>query len=279
MSSAPEPPILSLAARPSPLASLGAFFDAARLAGLRLIDLALPALPGSIRTEAVVRAMSESGVSVRALWLPAVPAVRFAPDWSQATARLAGELVAATGAWTVILDRPHGSGVRRTRQARLLHACRGLVPPSARLTLALRPDELSGTREHLDGLTALRRMAEEWDLDLALDLDGRIDPTWEAEGAVSKLFPRLTAVRVGSLTSGSFDRGREKQSARVLAFLADLGYHGAVALVPKAPIWHLDRAAALAHSWLSTAQTVTARFDAIRGVPRPSRVRGIELPG
>jgi hypothetical protein len=279
MSSAPEPPILSLAARPSPLVGLGAYFEAAQLAGLRLLDLAPPVLPGAIRADSVARSVRETGVSVRALWLPPVPTVRFAPDRIQATAHLAGELVAATGAWAVIVERPHGSGVRRARQARLLRACRQLVPSSARLALALRPDELTGTREHLDELAALRRTAEEWDLDLALDLDGRIDPTWEAEGAVSKLFPRLTAVRVGSLESKSPDLGRERQSARVLAFLADLGYRGAIALVPRSPIWRPDRAAGLARSWLTTAQTAAARFDAVRGEPRHSRVGGLELPG
>ena len=45
-------------------------------------------------------------------------------------------------------------------------------------------------------LGALRHFAEEWDLGVALDLTGRLDPTWEAEAAVTRLGQRLQLLRV-----------------------------------------------------------------------------------
>ena len=59
---------------------------------------------------------------------------------------------------------------------------------------------------HPDRLVVLRRLAEEWDFDLALDLCGPIDPTWESEAAISKLMPRLTLVRIGPTESRPPDR-------------------------------------------------------------------------
>jgi hypothetical protein len=165
----------------------------------------------------------------------------------------------------------------------LLQAIREHVPPTARLTLALRPESLLGTREHLDELVALRRLAEEWDFDLALDLNGPIDPAWESEAAVSKILPRLTVVRLGPLASRPPGRGRERQTARVIAYLADLAYDETIAISAGVSFWRPDRTATLARSCQEACRAILTRYEAIHEEPSldtPSRPGpGIELPG
>ncbi len=82
---------------------------------------------------------------------------------------------------------------------------------------------------------ALRRTAEEWDFDLALDLCGGIDPRWEAEAAIQRVLPRLTLVRVGT-SGGDVSSGtRNRLTRRSLAYLLDQSYAGTLSLAPSVP--------------------------------------------
>ena len=264
MAASPDLPILSLATSASRLVGLGTLLQGAKLAGLGWVDLDLTGRERGLKVTTLTRAACESGVGIRAVWLPTATPSRFGLDRSTPLARLTGELIAGIGTQAVVLDRPHGTPTQRAHQSRLLQAIRTNVPRGARLTFAIRPHELDGTREHLVGLAALRRVAEEWDVDLALDLHGRIDPAWESEAAVSKLLPRLTVVRIGPFEARPLGRGRAKQTARVLAFLADLGFRGAIAIAPTAPVWRPDRAIHLARSCRDATEAILWRYEAVR---------------
>lgn len=87
---------------------------------------------------------------------------------------------------------------------------------SSRLLLGLGTSQLRGGRPHLVQLGALRHFAEEWDLGVALDLTGRLDPTWEAEAAVTRLGQRLQLLRVRDTAPSRIAVGLDRVACRAL---------------------------------------------------------------
>lgn len=113
----------------------------------------------------------------------------------------------------------------------LLRVVRGGTGANIRLAVGVRADR---TINSLTSTAHARRVAEEWDLDLALDLSGPIPPGWEAEAAVMRMLPRLTLVRLcGWLPGASADVNESptRIAARSIAMLADQGYAGLVSIV------------------------------------------------
>ena len=98
---------------------------------------------------------------------------------------------------------------------------------SVRFALGIRGSRIHRGHDQLVQLTALRHMAEEWDLDLALDLSGDVPHYLEAEAAVLRLLPRLTMVRIPTWVSRTGELSTDDPiSRRVVAILADQGYCG-----------------------------------------------------
>lgn len=88
---------------------------------------------------------------------------------------------------------------------------------------------------HLDLVANLRRMAEEWDLDLALDLTGEDIDAWEAEAALMRLFPRLSLVRIRPLQTEpgiGAQSSAERIGLRTITMLADQAYGGVISIAP-----------------------------------------------
>ena len=86
----------------------------------------------------------------------------------------------------------------------------------SRILLGLTTSQLRGGRPHLVQLGALRHFAEEWDLGVALDLTGRLDPTWEAEAAVTRLGQRLQLLRVRDSAPSRNAVGLDRVACRAL---------------------------------------------------------------
>ncbi len=86
----------------------------------------------------------------------------------------------------------------------------------SRLLLGLNTSQLRGGRPHLVQLGALRHFAEEWDIGVALDLTGRLDPTWEAEAAVTRLGQRLQLLRVRDTSPSRNAVGLDRVACRAL---------------------------------------------------------------
>ena len=95
---------------------------------------------------------------------------------------------------------------------------------------------LRGGRPHLVLLGAIRRFAEEWELDVALDLSGRFDPTWEAEAAVARLGDRLRVVRLPSSAPSRAAVGRDRVACRALYAALDRERPLEIALTSSAPV-------------------------------------------
>lgn len=114
--------------------------------------------------------------------------------------------------------------------------------------IGLTTSRLRGGRPHLVQLGALRRFAEEWDLGLALDLTGRLDPTWEAEAAVTRLGPRLRLIRVRDSAPSRTAVGLDRVACRAIHAALDREHPLTVALASSrtTPLPMTPRAAAAA---------------------------------
>ena len=262
----PTLPRIVLSTRTSRLVTVGALADTALAAGMDGLDLDLSGRlwpPGPAR---IAADLDDGDVSVEGVWVNRVvagPAV---------AARQRRALVAALatasscGAEGVVVE--HQGALDRwasaAQRALMPQVLRDAVDASgSRLVVALPANQLEGNRRHLTELTALRRTAEEWDFDLALDLLGPIDPRWEAEAAVARLVPRLRLIRVGPLDSRPAGRHRARITRRTLSAAADSGFHGAIA-VAVGPGWHAWWPGTLTRLCAETTARIRDRFALIR---------------
>jgi hypothetical protein len=108
-----------------------------------------------------------------------------------------------------------------------------------RLALEVRAETLLDERgPHLTRVANIRRVAEEWDLDIALDLGAGDLAGWETEAALMRLFPRLKLVRIGPMHGPG---GRHtvtpgaSVSMRTVKMLADQAFGGVISVLPKTP--------------------------------------------
>lgn len=132
---------------------------------------------------------------------------------------------------------------------------------------------LRGGRPHLVQLGAIRRFAEEWDVEIALDLTGRFDPTWEAEAAVARLGHRLSVVRLLSSAPSRGAIGRDRVACRALHAALDREerLEISIATVRAVPIPVTPRAAATAAAQASgyIAERLALHTQALReGIDR-----------
>lgn len=143
--------------------------------------------------------------------------------------------------------------IQRMRQAHLL------AGQQRRLLLAIRAPQLLGGRRHLADLTALRHLAEEWDLGIALDLVGNLDPTWEAEAAIVRLGNQLRLLRISTEATDRLAVGRSRVVARALGAALDLSVPPEIALLPTVPLIRAASARARAESTARAVAAIRAR--------------------
>lgn len=252
-------PRISVAVRSPRLARTESFLAAAERCYIPEIDLDLTGRRCGDPAK-LARDLAEASLAIRAIWLPDQHARRTGHRYERLP-DLVGRLADELRPGSVLIDRPHNRA--DARQASLLNDIRANIPPTTRIVYVIRPGSLAGTRDHLADLTALRRYAEEWDLELALDLHGPIDPKWEAEAAITKLRSRLSVVRFGPLASRPPGRGRERATARVIATLADGLFPGVIAISPQVRHARFPTTSALAGSIAETVGSLRSRFAAV----------------
>jgi len=100
------------------------------------------------------------------------------------------------------------------------------------IVLGLPSAALKGGRPHLVQLGGIRRLAEEWDLTVAIDLSGQFDPTWEAEAAVARLGERLGILRINASAASRAAVGRDRVACRALHAAMDRDHFLEVAVAP-----------------------------------------------
>jgi len=221
-------PILAFGASPGRFGSLGKSLHVAQHAGLLALDVDLRDVwfaPGS-GTQLIDAARHVT--RIRSIWLPADVTGMFSQKRQESFHDFLVQAKQDFGLRTLILPRgqdaqPDLSGIRDL--ARDISKQKTGTP--VRLAIGLRASDFRHDRWHLDQLTSIRRMAEEWELDLALDLTGNVSLAWEAEAAILRVFPRLVTVRLGQWRQedGTLLSSQSGQIAnRSIAMLIDQGY-------------------------------------------------------
>jgi hypothetical protein len=192
--------------------------------------------------------LDHGGIS--SVWVPAATS-----DYDD----LLGRMLVRRGSMAIV-EEEKGSTPNGRAQLAAAIRLRRLVQDEARIALAVRPRNPEAGRAHLARLSLLRNIAEEWDLDLALDLSGSVDWLWEAEAAVFRLSPRLRMLRINYPLPTLDAHTRTRLTQRTIAACVDAGFEGTIAIVCPMPIWRWRSLSALERSVSMAVERLSGRF-------------------
>lgn len=173
---------------------------------------------------------------------------------------------------TIAVDMPGNDEIQQGIMAHLDALADSLAGDDGRphVAIGLRSARLIGGRRHLAMLTAIRRLTEEWNLGIALDLTGAFDPQWEAEAAIVRLGKRLVLVRVGSRAIAPGPIDRDRVARRALRAAIERCPDVTVSIEPALPWWQVFSSSERGRSWLVSEERLRTWFS-----PLPAD----ELPG
>ena len=176
-----QAPRFAVSSRSSPLLAVDAFARAATGVAIDGVDLDLAG--PAMRRRFVMADRSPDLTNVVSVWLSPTPTSIDRVNWTD---------------WhphsgLVVIDEEKGKTPNSRSQLQMAIRMRERVPDTARVALAVRPRNPDGGRAHLARLSFLRCLAEEWDLDLALDLRGTTHQ--------QKVWRRLAAIPRGQVST------------------------------------------------------------------------------
>lgn len=156
----------------------------------------------------------------------------------------------------IVVRLPEFNGVHQD-QAAIIAAqeVARIAPWVAGIVTAVPARATDGGRAHLTRLRGLRRLAEEWDVRIALDLSQATDARWEAEAAIQIAGPRLSMLRIHVPIQEGMGRHSDVV-VRALRACADRDFRGTISIAPSTPYW-------LAWSSSALLRDLSANRDAI----------------
>ncbi len=172
-------------------------------------------------------------VRMRSIWVPGSITGLLADHRKSGLWDFLEHAAETMGLRTVVIPRSsetaHGEFLGAEIRKRMQSASHG----SVRLAIGVKGSNVYRGHDQLSQLQTLRHTAEEWDLDLALDLAGDVPHYLEAEAAILRLLPKLTLVRIPSWVSAAGELNtNDPISRRVVSILADQGYAGTISIIP-----------------------------------------------
>ena len=221
----------------------------------------------------------ELPVRVRSAWIPGAVTGTLAERRTKRLWSFLEYAVLQLGLRTVVVPRSieisHGAFLGAELRKRMTD----VAGTGVRIAIGVRASVIYRGHDQLAQLQTLRHTAEEWDLDIALDLSGQVPHYLEAEAAVMRLFPRLTLVRMPSwvLANGELNT-HDPISRRVVAALADQRYSQTISVIPSQPIAHLPftrRRPGMAEEWTRTM--IQDQYDRRLGLSSESTTPHSEL--
>lgn len=234
----PALPEITLSSTAVRLRRPSTIFRVSERTGIAGVDLDLSDSMVMGRTNDMASAVSRFNGTIHSVWMPRSthPVV-----WTGSNVHHeAMEVVQRTGA-RVVLRMPVAAHaeIKLAAITRLTETMRASLDGSARIMVALDRRWIIGGRAPLVQMTALRRLAEEWDFEIGLDLTGRLDPTWETEAAILRLGRRLVYLRIATLPAPHrVSNAHDRLTARALAASLESGSLQTVALAPASLPWH-----------------------------------------
>lgn len=269
-------PIVAMAGRPALSGDLRGLAALTQAAGFHAIDLDLTRsiIPPRWREPELEDVWT--GLRVRSCWLPATLSGPFARRRAAALLAFLRRARDEAGLRTVVLPRSaSGRGVPMAATVRELTT--GNAGTSLKLAIAVDAATLAASRSQRSAIQSIRRMAEEWDLEIALDLTVPTNTAWEAEAAVLRLLPRLRLVRLPCRTEDDVVDAGARIVARTVAMLADQGFTGTFGLMPPPATLLRPHLSKDAHQAIRGYQSIMARYERIeRDLAADPRLR--QLP-
>lgn len=257
-------PSITLSTSGSSIITMSALPAIVALSSLDGLDLDLSAGSMRLRPGAFAARAAEARVPIRSVWVSLPDFLERRRGWFNRYDELGWPLVTTGSVETVVV---HASSRRRESTLIPVPAnianLRRAVSARTRIAVAIRSSELEGTRDHLAALARLRRYAEEWDLQLAVDLTGRVDPRWEVEAALIRLLPRLSLVRLRLPSSPQSWEGHDRVTSRAVATLTDVRFLGSIAIVPAVGMWQRWWSPAICEAAQASAQALRERFASV----------------
>jgi hypothetical protein len=217
---------------------------------------------------------------IKSVWLP----MQYAGPFSeQRVSRLRDFLnfcATRCGLKTIVLPKNtpvRHEGIALGRLAQQLAEWFGL-----RIAVSIPADHLiQQPGSHLERVANMRRVAEEWDLDIALDLTATGIDQWEAEAALMRLFPRLTLVRLRPWLDRDgmpLHTNPARVCMRSASMLADQAYGGTISIESSRVLpgsWSMSSQHGLQDATLSRAD-VQAHYERVQQLDANRR---FQLPG
>jgi len=183
---------------------------------------------------ASVATLATTGVvRLRSIWIPGSITGPFVEQRTAGFWQFLEYAAKHMGLRTVVLPRSSEIGRGTFLGAELRNRMQATAHGTVRLAIGVKGSTVYRGHDQLAQLQTLRHTAEEWDLDIALDLAGNVPHYLEAEAAVLRLLPRMTLVRIPSWVSPGGELNTDDPiSRRVVSILADQGYAGTISIIP-----------------------------------------------
>jgi hypothetical protein len=195
------------------------------------VDLRRPLLMPS---PAVIGSSPAAGlVRMRSVWAPASVTGAFSDHRKAGLWSFLEYATESMGLRTIVIPRSSEAIRGEFLGAEIRKRMQSVSHGAVRLAIGVRGASVYRGHDQLSQLQTLRHTAEEWDLDLALDLAGDVPHYLEAEAAILRLLPKLTLVRIPSWVSAAGELNtNDPISRRVVSILADQGYAGTISIIP-----------------------------------------------
>lgn len=222
---------------------------------------------------AAVGKSDESGpVRIRSIWLPSRIDGLFSGSRTRRILAFLSASLETNATRSLIIPPDTARASETSLQPRIRALLESQQFGHVRLHYGIDAAMLSREPRHLQQLLRIRHVAEEWDIDLALDLTGSLYPGWEAEAAVMKVLPRLAVVRLPA------EIGQRTYAGRTVATLADQGFTGTISVSPTSPLATILLRQGATHDRVAELRnSILAEYDR-RSRPAIARPRPADLP-
>jgi hypothetical protein len=226
-------PRFTLSTTGSPFMTKSGYADLANHLGAEGLDLDATSWAGRVSLKPG-SLLGEDAFPVSSIWITPADTAALGQDSAFRSRFDSVSPAAVQKGQRVVVRLPAGGDISDDRLV-IVDAIRALERCAwmSSIVLAVPTLAVEGGRTHLTRLRTLRRLVEEWEMELGLDLSPQTDNRWEAEAAVQIAGSRLAVVRLRAPLSNR----KTDVHQRTVRACADEGFAGVISLAPITPLW------------------------------------------